>query len=116
MIDKMKMFYFFSTCREDIVKFIKVQQNVTVCLYQGVELIGSLELELDDFKSDKVIKKDYYKMFSGPKVFPYLSWGLFMSVGVYEGQEIGTNTLKLTKKKHILLPQFGYHCPELLPE
>lgn len=48
----------------------------------GSEMIGSLELELEDFKSDKVIKKDYFKMFSGPKVFPYLSWGLFVSLGL----------------------------------
>lgn len=57
-------------------------------LFEGNELMGSLELELDDFKSDKVIKKDYFKMFSGPKVFPYLSWGLFVSLGLHEGQKI----------------------------
>ena len=48
--------------------------------------MGNLDLELDDFKSDKVIKKDFYKMFSGPKVFPFLSWGLFVSIGIHEGE------------------------------
>lgn len=77
--------------------------------------MGNLELELDDFKSDKVIKKDYYKMFSGPNVFPYLSWGLFISVGLYEGTKVGTTSLKLVRKKHLLIPEYGYHCPEVLP-
>lgn len=80
------------------------------------EVMGSLELELDDFKSDKVVKKDFFKMFSGPDVFPYLSWGLFVSVGLQEGPKVETNTLKLIRKKHILLPDFGYHSPELFPQ
>ncbi len=54
-------------------------------LLEDGEVMGQLELELDDFKSDKVIKKDFFKMFSGPKVLPYLSWGLFISLGLHEG-------------------------------
>ena len=60
--------------------------------------MGSLDLELDDFKSDKVIKKDYFKMFSGPNVFPFLSWGLFVSVGIHEGSSIDASTVKLMRK------------------
>lgn len=52
--------------------------------------MGSLQLELDDFKSDKVIKQDYFKMFSGPKIFPYLSWGLFISLGLHEGHKVNS--------------------------
>lgn len=46
------------------------------------QIMGTVDLELDDFKSERVIKKDFFKMFSGPKVFPYLSWGLFISLGL----------------------------------
>ena len=55
MIDKMKMFYFFSECRDDIVKFIKQEENIKISLFNKTQYMGSLELELDDFKSDKVI-------------------------------------------------------------
>lgn len=81
-LDKMKVMYFFSESREQIVEFIKSQSKIKVDLFEDNEIMGSLDLELDDFKSDKVIKKDYYKMFSGPKVFPYLSWGIFVSLGL----------------------------------
>lgn len=82
-LDKMKIIYFFAESRDNIVDFIKNQNRFKVELFEENQLMGSLELELDDFKSDKVIKKDYFKMFSGPKVFPYLSWGLFISLGLY---------------------------------
>lgn len=55
-------------------------------------------------------------MFSGPKVFPYLSWGLFVSLGLSEGPKIQSSSLKLVRDKHILLPEPDYHCPDLLPE
>lgn len=82
-LDKMKVIYFFSESREDISQFIKQQKKIKVQLFEDNEVMGSLELQLDDFKSDKVIKKDYYKMFSGPRVYPYLSWGLFVSLGLF---------------------------------
>ena len=82
-LDKMKIIDFFAESRDNIVDFIKNQNRFKVELFEENQLMGSLELELDDLKSDKVIKKDYFKMFSGPKVFPYLSWGLFISLGLY---------------------------------
>jgi hypothetical protein len=46
-------------------------------------------LELDDFKSDKVVKKNYFnKMFSGAKIFPFLSWGLFTTLGLHESDKV----------------------------
>lgn len=54
-------------------------------------------------------------MFSGPKVFPYLSWGLFISLGLHESMQVESNTIKLKKKNNILLPDPSYHCPDLLP-
>jgi len=43
-------------------------------------------------------------MFSGKKIFPYLSWGMFISVGIYGAGTISTSTLKLTKKDGLLVP------------
>ena len=61
-------------------------------------------MELNDFRSDKVIKRDYFKMFSGKNIFPYLSWGLFATLGLYEGMEIETSSLRLSKQNGLLFP------------
>lgn len=82
-INKIKVIYFFSEKRDDITGFVKTQKNLKIYLLENKTVMGSLDLELDDFKSDKVIKKDFFKMFSGLEVFPYLSWGLFVSVGLH---------------------------------
>jgi len=68
------------------------------------QIMGTVDLELDDFKSERVIKKDFFKMFSGPKVFPYLSWGLFISLGLSEGKKVEASTLKFVRRNHILTP------------
>lgn len=78
--------------------------------------MGYADLELEDLKSDKVIRKDYFKMFSGQKIFPFLSWGIFVSLGLHEGEPINGNSLKLVRYNSILLPETGYHSPGLLPE
>lgn len=114
-LNKMKVIYFFSEGRDNITQFVKAQASLKVYLLEEREVMGSLELELDDFKSDKVVKKDFYKMFSGPNVFPYLSWGIFVSVGLHEGTPVNSGTVKLIRKNHILLPDCGYHGPDLLP-
>ena len=46
-------------------------------LFCDSKKIGQLDLELQDFLSDTVIKREYYKMFSGKTLpsFP-LKWGL----------------------------------------
>ena len=108
--------YFFCEKREDICNFVKTEKNLKIYLMEGKTLMGGLDLELDDFKSDNVIKKDYFKMFSGPNVFPFLSWGLFISVGIHEGPPIDASTVKLQRKNSILLPEKGYHGPDLIPE
>jgi len=44
-------------------------------------------------------------MFSGKKVFPYLSWGLFISVGLDCSGTISSSSLKLTSKDKLLIPE-----------
>ncbi len=43
-------------------------------------------------------------MFSGAKVFPFLSWGLFISLGLHEDAKIDTKSLKLVRKNNLLIP------------
>ena len=44
-------------------------------------------------------------MFSGKNIFPYLSWGLFATLGLHEGPAIETSSLKLSKKQGLLFPE-----------
>ena len=44
-----------------------------------IKKMGSNEFELAEFISDKVIKRDFFKYFSGKEIFPILSWGLSVS-------------------------------------
>jgi hypothetical protein len=43
-------------------------------------------------------------MFSGKKIFPYLSWGLFISLGIYQSGTISNANIKLSKKDGLLIP------------
>jgi hypothetical protein len=44
-------------------------------------------------------------MFSGKKIFPYLSWGLFISLGLYQSGTISTSSIKLSKRQGLLIPE-----------
>ena len=115
-IEKIKLFYFFAEKRDLIKAYIKNSPALRVELYENEEKFGTLELELDEFKSDKVVKRDFFKMFSGKRVFPYLSWGLFISVGLYQSGNISTSSLKLANRDGLLIPEPEYHNADPLPE
>lgn len=55
-------------------------------------------------------------MFSGKKIFPYLSWGLFVSLGLYESGTISTSALKLAQREGLLIPEPEYHNADPLPQ
>jgi len=38
--------------------------------------MGVMECELSDFKSERVVKRDFFKQFQGKLIHPILSWGL----------------------------------------
>lgn len=66
---------------EGLFNFNLPFQHLTVSLYCNSEKIGTLDLELFDFLSDKVIKREYYKMFSGKALAPIpLKWGLNVTI------------------------------------
>jgi hypothetical protein len=54
-------------------------------------------------------------MFSGKKIYPYLSWGLFVSIGLFPSGTIATSNLKLSKTYDLLIPEAEYHNPDPLP-
>jgi hypothetical protein len=84
-------------------------------LFCGEEKIGTLEFELTDFLSDRVVKREMYKVFSG-RTLPILSWGLKFTLGIMDGGIQDMARLKLTEHKHIYLASSDYHSSEALPE
>jgi len=44
-------------------------------------------------------------MFSGKRIFPYLSWGLFISLGIYQSGTVSTSNIKLAKRDGLLIPE-----------
>lgn len=38
-------------------------------------MMGKIEIEMKEYKSEQVVKQDYYKYFSGPAI-PFMKWGL----------------------------------------
>lgn len=115
-MNKLKIMYFFASNRNEVKQFIKESPNFTITLLENEEIFGTVQLEMDDFKSDKVIKRDFFKMFSGKKVLPFLSWGLFVSVGLHESGEISSSCLRLRKEGDLLIPEIDYHNCDLFPE
>lgn len=56
-------------------------ENLSISLYEvkmdsKPKKIGHNEIELAEFMSDKVIKRDFFKYFSCKENFPIYSWGL----------------------------------------
>lgn len=54
-------------------------------------------------------------MFAGKNIFPYLSWGLFISVGLQEMDEISSAAIKLAKAYNLFIPESDYHSCDPLP-
>ena len=50
-------------------------------LFQENKKIGTLDLELQDFLSDRITRREFLKVFSG-KDFPILSWGLNVQTSI----------------------------------
>jgi hypothetical protein len=56
-----------------------------VFLYCEQDKIGSADFELNDFLSDKVVKREFMKLFSG-KTLPILTWGLKVDESYLQSQ------------------------------
>jgi hypothetical protein len=81
-----QQFYQITECGKLFLKFFYLFfQNLCITLYAenkkdnnkpDLKKIGINEFELAEFMSDKVVKRDFFKYFSGKDIFPILSWGL----------------------------------------
>jgi hypothetical protein len=105
----------FSADRKGINEYINEQKSITLNLICENEKLGSVSFVLNDFLSDKVIKREMFKVFSGKKL-PILSWGLKVTIGLIEGGFEDTARVRLNEHKHIYLTYPDYYTSEALPE
>ncbi|KAL4442889.1 hypothetical protein ABPG74_010778 [Tetrahymena malaccensis] len=113
-LNKIRICYFFTNGRKGINSYIHQKQVLTMNLYCDQQKIGVLDLELQDFLSDKVNKREYYKVFSG-KTLPILKWGLNLTVGMFNAGLIDVSRIKLSEHEGIYLPHSDYYTCEPLP-
>ncbi|EAS01971.2 Lmbr1-like motif protein (macronuclear) [Tetrahymena thermophila SB210] len=113
-LNKIRICYFFTNGRKGINSYIHQKQVLTMNLYCDQQKIGVLDLELQDFLSDKVNKREYYKVFSG-KTLPILKWGLNLTVGMFNAGLIDVSRIKLSEHEGIYLPHGDYYTCEPLP-
>jgi len=114
-INKLRIFFLFSQDRRNINEFINEQKVIALNLFCDNEKIGTANFELNDFLSDKVIKREMFKVFSGKKL-PILSWGLKVTMGLIEGGNEDFNRIRLSEHKNIYLTSPDYYTCEALPE
>jgi len=84
-------------------------------LYCEQEKIGTVSFELNDFLSDKVIKREMFKVFSGKKL-PILSWGLKASIGLVDGGREDITRVRLTDHKSVYVTSPDYYTCDALPD
>jgi len=99
-INKLRIFFLFSQDRRNINEFINEQKVIALNLFCDNEKIGTANFELNDFLSDKVIKREMFKVFSGKKL-PILSWGLKVTMGLIEGGNEDFNRIRLSEHKNV---------------
>jgi LMBR1 domain-containing protein 1 len=107
----MRLFYLFSNGRTAFNLFLKKQECVVVTLFKGKDVVGSANLELTDFRSDFVVKKDYCKYMAGSQG-PLLK----ASIGVFGEQSAKVSEVKLRAYNSIYLPPNDFTFPDAIPE
>lgn len=83
-INKIRLFYFFSQSKKEVNYFLNEQKVLTINLLveikkngpSDLKKLGTIDIDLTEFVSDKIIKREYFKYFSGKDILPILSWGL----------------------------------------
>lgn len=107
------MFYVFA---EDRSQLNQILSQITFSLIQNNELFGEFQCELDDFKSQNIVIRDFIKYFSGFQITSILSWATELSIGLDESQfgQINVASIPLTKFGAVYLPPVDYYCCEPL--
>ena len=72
----MRMFYFFAQSRQQVNFFLSQNNHLTINLLSAGVLIGSASYELDELRSEKVLKVDLFKYLTLKHQTELLKWGL----------------------------------------
>ena len=89
-------------------------KTITLHLYRDKVMIGALEAEISAFKSDIVLKQEYFKFFSGLDL-KTLKWGLTMTMGIIESGSCNVKPIKLQEYSGLFLPPLNYYTSDPLP-
>lgn len=81
-LKRLNLFYFFSHNSQGIEQLINQFETLNVVLLRDRQRLGSLDCELNDFRSERVVKRDFYKQFSGKQIRSVLSWRVNLSIGI----------------------------------
>lgn len=117
LMKKLRVFYFFAQGREGVTNYIKEIKALPVFLKVDGRTIGEIVFDMNDFLSDKVTKREFYKLFSGSlEDIPILSWGLQFSFGLVASKVTDVSRIHLQEHMGIYLPDKYYYTFEPLPQ
>ncbi|CAK94850.1 unnamed protein product (macronuclear) [Paramecium tetraurelia] len=114
-LNRMRLYYFFSDQRKGWVDYVNQLKVLPMYLYQDNTRIGTLELELQDLLSERVIRREFLKVFSVKDCYPILSWSLNLTLGLVDSGPINVTRIKLQDHFGIQLPNPDYCTCEPLP-
>ncbi|CAD8139136.1 unnamed protein product [Paramecium pentaurelia] len=114
-LNRMRLYYFFSDQRKGWVDYVNQLKVLPMYLYQDNTRIGTLELELQDLLSERVIRREFLKVFSVKDCYPILSWSLNLTLGLVDSGPINVTRIKLQDHFGISLPNPDYCTCEPLP-
>ncbi|CAD8077133.1 unnamed protein product [Paramecium sonneborni] len=114
-LNRMRLYYFFSDQRKGWIEYVNQLKVLPMYLYQENVKIGVLELELQDLLSERVIRREFLKVFSVKDCYPILSWSLNLTLGLVDSGPVNVTRIKLQDHFGIQLPNPDYCTCEPLP-
>ncbi|CAK83163.1 unnamed protein product (macronuclear) [Paramecium tetraurelia] len=114
-LNRMRLYYFFSDQRKGWVEYVNQLKVLPMYLYQENTKIGTLEIELQDLLSERVIRREFLKVFSVKDCYPILSWSLNLTLGLVDSGPANVTRIKLQEHFGVQLPNPDYCTCEPLP-
>ncbi|KAM3146974.1 hypothetical protein pb186bvf_000690 [Paramecium bursaria] len=115
LLNRMRLFYIFSNGRVGLSDYLAQQQNLTMTLYCESTALGSIDLDMVEFQSERVIRKEYNKYFCFNKEAPFLQWEINLILGMVDSGPINVTRVKLQEHNGVYLPNPDYCTCEPLP-
>lgn len=104
-INKLRLHYFFSDYRKDLMNYIN-NGPLVVKLYNKSELISKVSLDIKDFRSPHVNQKSYYSAMVGNDVSCYIR--CMVGIEMDTPEAINVTGIKLTHHRGVYLPPKDY--------